>query len=455
MTYRGGTKETENNDQLLRGMRLLETQLDVRAKRLASCCEDLSSSIGTLNFVSSALTQLLQTHVSMLKGLEYGESSLLARCGDELIKDMDKSLQSLCGVHDKAPQPEIRELDNYECSVDNKDGRFRPDISGDVTWNFDASSSVLKAHFIEPVTLSQIKVRMFHKNSNSIENINNSYDDCDGDWQKTSVMVSQVISWESLIKSTPPEKFLRRPPVRFLFDLFQALLPRLGRTGSSPDVVSLMNSKWEDVGSTKDSKVAFMENVIYVVARGLDVEPATTGNNIVTGSEATMTNMLIQQLVVLILKESIPSHVPPTPPPTAASDQFQKLLLECYDASDALTSPRPLDLKSANRTEVVSLHGNVRGVTVAQLCVVKCDSASDVTGTLRVGFRGYLDTSVNVSSAIERVLPEDILKILSVQHACVAVLLKSSSHIDRVEEQRVQHQQEELKKVALHILFLL
>ena len=81
-----------------------------------------------------------------------------------------------------------------------------------------------------------------------------------------------MISWTALLKKTPPEKFLNRPPVRFLFDLFQfcglqSQGPGLGSgSGSGVDVdtsellpSTITKADWAVVSATKQTKIDFME----------------------------------------------------------------------------------------------------------------------------------------------------------------------------------------------------
>jgi hypothetical protein len=44
----------------------------------------------------------------------------------------------------------------------------------------------------------------------------------------TEALLSTVIDWSELLKSTPPAKLLIRPPVRFLYDLFALVAATTG-----------------------------------------------------------------------------------------------------------------------------------------------------------------------------------------------------------------------------------
>ena len=72
----------------------------------------------------------------------------------------------------------------------------------------------------------------------------------------TKDALGDVIDWVELLKKNPPEKFLKRPPVRFLFDLFKFIG---SKTGLFP--APIMQISWESIGDSKDGKIEFMEKV--------------------------------------------------------------------------------------------------------------------------------------------------------------------------------------------------
>ena len=49
---------------------------------------------------------------------------------------------------------------------------------------------------------------------------------CNGDVDSTAAALDEVISWEALLKKHQPQKHLKRPPVRFLFDLVKHIAER-------------------------------------------------------------------------------------------------------------------------------------------------------------------------------------------------------------------------------------
>jgi hypothetical protein len=83
------------------------------------------------------------------------------------------------------------------------------------------------------------------------------YDDCDGSVDHTVRLLGDIISWEALIKKNPPEKFLVRPPVRFLFDLICYVVRVCGLSAYQ----TTEETSWEVVSATKESKMAFIDKV--------------------------------------------------------------------------------------------------------------------------------------------------------------------------------------------------
>ena len=75
-----------------------------------------------------------------------------------------------------------------------------------------------------------------------------------------------MLDWSTLLKKNPPEKFLKRPPVRFLFDLVKyvgeiVMTMTAGKSKFLPE--SLLQADWEVVSATKQSKIDFMQEVIF------------------------------------------------------------------------------------------------------------------------------------------------------------------------------------------------
>lgn len=87
-------------------------------------------------------------------------------------------------------------------------------------------------------------------------------DDCDGSIEHTVEALSCLIEWEALIKKSAPDKFLKRPPVRFLFDLILLAVEKGGL-----DVFKDRDQmNWEVTSSSKTHKLAFMDTVIYRIS---------------------------------------------------------------------------------------------------------------------------------------------------------------------------------------------
>jgi len=83
-----------------------------------------------------------------------------------------------------------------------------------------------------------------------------SLSSCRGEVEVTRDAMADVIDWVTLLKKNPPEKFLKRPPVRFLFDLIKYV----------QDVAhvfpeNIAQANWEEIGNSKQGKLDFMATV--------------------------------------------------------------------------------------------------------------------------------------------------------------------------------------------------
>jgi len=126
---------------------------------------------------------------------------------------------------------------------------------------------------------------------------------CNGEPEQTALALGDVISWTTLLKKQDPGKFLKRPPVRFLFDLF-ALLGTVARRDPDvtlfPDLVAAAD--WAATSESKSSKLEYMQHIVAFIATciGKPGQPVTTSVNIVTGAETGLTNILLQQTAVCV-----------------------------------------------------------------------------------------------------------------------------------------------------------
>lgn len=157
----------------------------------------------------------------------------------------------------------------------------------------------------------------------------------------TAAALADVFDWTALIKSNPPEKFLKRPPVRFLFDLVKFV------GAGNPGFLSeyLDSADWAAVGADKASKLEFMEKVRnpldpthaytsrvllglfcgrqlieFTTEKAFAEQPVTTAGAIVTGSDPELTNILLQQLAIALYAfQTRPETSTPVPGSAAAS----------------------------------------------------------------------------------------------------------------------------------------
>jgi len=113
------------------------------------------------------------------------------------------------------------------------------------------------------------------------------------DMVQTKEMLAEIISWPTLLKSTPPEKLLGRPPVRFLFDL----IGLIRKTTGFGDGESWSQSEWGSLKS-KGDKIGFMDSVIKcaVEVSGFNGDMPAKGSDILRGIESGNTNKMLQIL---------------------------------------------------------------------------------------------------------------------------------------------------------------
>lgn len=81
-----------------------------------------------------------------------------------------------------------------------------------------------------------------------------------GELSDTVLALSNVLDWGVLLKKNAPEKLLKRPPVRFIFDVLRTLSEtcslRVTANGSANKCPS-----WDDVGNSRDTKLQFIKEV--------------------------------------------------------------------------------------------------------------------------------------------------------------------------------------------------
>ena len=110
--------------------------------------------------------------------------------------------------------------------------------------------------------------------------------------QETQQLLGALITKPKLA-----DKYLAKPPFRFLLDVFKACVDQSGFPAGllSPDLLSKAESKDASV-ATREIKVAVLERVIHCVAHAVDAEPAADPAKILKGTEAGATNMFLQDL---------------------------------------------------------------------------------------------------------------------------------------------------------------
>jgi hypothetical protein len=139
----------------------------------------------------------------------------------------------------------------------------------------------------------------------------NGFNDCDGEIITTVKCLSDVMDWTTLLKKNPPEKFLKRPPVRFVFDVIKHLSSLYSLFFTN----DIQEADWSMTGDSKELKIIFLDNVIDLISKEtaslLIINPVdnnssssydqiTTSANILTGSEPQLTNKLFQHLAIIL-----------------------------------------------------------------------------------------------------------------------------------------------------------
>ena len=118
----------------------------------------------------------------------------------------------------------------------------------------------------------------------------------DGDMSATINSINDVFQWSEILKKTLPEKYLIRPPVRFLFDLFTYC----SKNFEDLFPIELSTSLWDDVGNCKQSKLDYISIMLDFISNYLDVDYPNTAASIVSGTDVEKTNILIQYIAIAI-----------------------------------------------------------------------------------------------------------------------------------------------------------
>lgn len=83
---------------------------------------------------------------------------------------------------------------------------------------------------------------------------------CIGELGDTVSALAHVLDWGILLKKNAPEKLLKRPPVRFIFDVLKTLNEscnlKIGGNDKFNDCPT-----WDEVSSSRDSKLNFIRQV--------------------------------------------------------------------------------------------------------------------------------------------------------------------------------------------------
>lgn len=156
---------------------------------------------------------------------------------------------SLNESKEERPCLEIELTDIFDIVTLNVQGAIIPSSS---TTSSSTSSSSTNKHNIHHSTTNID----YHK---LIFPCGKSLSTCDSSIACTILLYSDLFNWEILIKKNSPEKFLQRPPVRFLYDLFCHFIISLKLPIFRHEQMEKLN--WDIVSATKQSKMEFMDDV--------------------------------------------------------------------------------------------------------------------------------------------------------------------------------------------------
>ena len=288
-----------------------------------------------------------------------------------------------------------------------------------------------------------------------------------GDVPLTAAALADVISWPALLKKTPPEKFLSRPPVRFLFDLFQFCGARLREAaGGGVDVMpaDVTGAAWDAVGATKESKVAFMDAALAWLAGAVGFAAPTTGAAMVAGADAPLTNTALQQLAVAMawLKER--GSAAGRPAPAARPPSARVAVVTSTDGAATWSAAAVHDLPSAGAVTVAlnaasssSSSGGVRAVRVYPLAP---PAAAPTSVALRVSLRGLLDPKTTPDRAATTSGADGsegtdgadrVTAVLDALHEISVVVMAAISFLAKAEDARRQRKQDEVRRHMLSL----
>lgn len=145
----------------------------------------------------------------------------------------------------------------------------------------------------------------------------------------TSILYTNIIQWSGLIKSKSPLQFLKKPPIKFLYDLICFI------SKNYPNLFPpSLSTPWEIVNQSRETKAEFMENLLKFIESKSGLKSPTTSISIITGSDPHLTNVALQYLSYIIFhhnkysnsssseslsySRSTPVLAPPVKPSTSA-----------------------------------------------------------------------------------------------------------------------------------------
>lgn len=284
---------------------------------------------------------------------------------------------------------------------------------------------------------------------------------CSGSIDNTVSSLGLVVDWQVFLKKNAPEKLLKRPPVKFLFDLLQ----HIGQVIPNLFPASFVSASWEQVGSTKQSKIDFMEEAISLVSRYLGIPPITSANNIVIGAEADLTNIFLQQLAILAYWQKSTTSSSTSNDSTVnieVGSWITKARFSLSDNGENWTMNWDQDLPLSNSSEYCEIpipNGSfdckyVRVLPLAWNLENKPESKlilSSIGPSLRLAVRPGNRNLPSIGEEGHDISGSDVAYRLETIRKMASVMILGVELVAKIEEIHKLRKQEEAKKVSIYM----
>jgi len=256
---------------------------------------------------------------------------------------------------------------------------------------------------------------------------------CRGDTGLTQTAMGDIIDWVSLLKKNPPEKFLKRPPVRFLFDLMKFVGET---TGLFP--ASITGRQWESISDSKQAKIEFIDEILTFISNYLNIPAATNSNSIITGAEADLTNIFIQHVAIAAYKHKSQGSSSSSPRPTGPIWLTDVRVMWSVDGSSFSQEDVHTTLQTADDVQMIQLAAGVVSAKVIRIVALKW---SGPVPAARFSIHTLGDDSQGCV-----VTGEELIGVITSMKQSSVVFIGSLEFLSRVEDARKAKAQEDVRK---------